>query len=85
MVPVPLVELYTSEGCSRYPPADRWLSKQVGQADTNRLALHVDYWDEIGWPDRFGSPAWSQRQRLRVSDQGGDTRYTPQVMVGAQV
>lgn len=82
---VPLVELYTSEGCSSCPPADRWLSQNAGQNDANWLAFHVDYWDEIGWSDPFGSPAWSQRQRQRVGAQGGNTVYTPQVMVGSQV
>lgn len=85
---VPLVELYTSEGCSSCPPADRWLSKQAlsGTGQANFLAFHVDYWDEIGWHDRFGSPAYSQRQRQRVAAaEGGDTVYTPQVMVGSNV
>lgn len=85
---VPLVELYTSEGCSSCPPADRWLSKQAssGSARANFLAFHVDYWDEIGWHDRFGSPAYSRRQRRRVAAaEGGDTVYTPQVMMGSDV
>ncbi len=57
---VNLLELYTSEGCSSCPPADRWLS---GLRQDPRLwrqlvpvAFHVDYWDGIGWPDRFASP-----------------------------
>jgi len=85
---VPLVELYTSEGCSSCPPADRWLSQQAASAtrDANFLAFHVDYWDDIGWHDRFGSPSYSQRQRQRVAAaEGGDTVYTPQVMVGTDV
>jgi hypothetical protein len=81
----PLVELYTSEGCSSCPPADRWLSTQLGREDINLLAFHVDYWDDIGWPDRFASPRFSQRQRERVRAAGGDSVYTPQVMVGADV
>lgn len=82
---VPLVELYTSEGCSSCPPADRWLSKNYGQGGANFLAFHVDYWDDIGWPDRFASGAYSQRQRQRVHAAGGQSVYTPQVMVGSQV
>ncbi len=85
---VPLVELYTSEGCSSCPPADRWFSSQVPASGTeaNWLAFHVDYWDSIGWVDRFASPAYSQRQRTRVSAATGEgTVYTPQVMVGSQV
>jgi hypothetical protein len=82
---VPLVELYTSEGCSSCPPADRWLSQRLGREDANWLAFHVDYWDDIGWPDRFASPLYSQRQRQRVGALGGSTVYTPQVMVGDDV
>ena len=82
---VPLVELYTSEGCSSCPPADRWLSRRLGRDDANWLAFHVDYWDDIGWPDRFASPRYSQRQRQRVGALGGSTVYTPQVMVGDDV
>ena len=85
---VPLVELYTSEGCSSCPPADRWLSARALSAtrEANFLAFHVDYWDAIGWRDRFGSPAYGRRQRQRVAGaEGGDTVYTPQVMVGSDV
>lgn len=86
---VPLVELYTSEGCSSCPPADRWFSEHASapadDGSANWLAFHVDYWDSIGWPDRFASAAYSQRQRARVGAAGGSTVYTPQVMVGTQV
>lgn len=82
---VPLVELYTSEGCSSCPPADRWLSAQLRDGQANFLAFHVDYWDDIGWPDRFASAQYSQRQRARVGAVGQSTVYTPQVMVGSSV
>lgn len=84
---VPLVELYTSEGCSSCPPADRWLSGRVadGGDGANWLAFHVDYWDALGWPDRFASPRHTERQRARVAATGGSTVYTPQVMIGPQV
>jgi hypothetical protein len=81
----PLVELYTSEGCSSCPPADRWLSRRIGEEPANFLAFHVDYWDDIGWPDRFASPVYSQRQRSRVRAAEETTVYTPQVMVGNAV
>ncbi len=81
----PLVELYTSEGCSSCPPADRWLSRTYAIKDANFLAFHVDYWDGLGWPDRFASSRYSQRQRNRVNAAGERTVYTPQVMVGAQI
>ncbi len=82
---LPLVELYTSEGCSSCPPADRWLARQAGRNDATWLAFHVDYWDSLGWRDRFASADYSDRQRRRVQAAGGDTVYTPQVMVGADV
>lgn len=78
----PLVELYTSEGCSSCPPADRWLSSRFAVGEANYLAFHVDYWDSLGWPDPFASAAFSARQRLRVAAAGERTVYTPQVMVG---
>lgn len=82
---VPLVELYTSEGCSSCPPADRWLSARIDQRDANYLAFHVDYWNGLGWPDRFSSAAWSARQRQRVAAAGSSAIFTPQVMVGTKV
>jgi len=80
---VRLIELYTSEGCSSCPPADRWLS---GLADDPGLwrdfapvAFHVDYWDYIGWPDRFAQHAFSERQRRYVANGGAGYVYTPGV------
>lgn len=80
IVSVPLVELYTSEGCSSCPPADRWLS-QLAPGRVVPLALHVDYWDYIGWRDRFAQARFSQRQREMVNRGGGRVVYTPQVML----
>jgi hypothetical protein len=84
-VAVPLVELYTSEGCSSCPPADRWFARQVGRTDATWLAFHVDYWDALGWPDRFASAAFTRRQHQRVAAWASDTVYTPQVMVGPDI
>ena len=81
--PVPLVELYTSEGCSSCPPADRWLS-QLPPGRLVPLALHVDYWDYIGWKDRFAQARFSQRQRDMVNRGGGRVVYTPQVMLNGR-
>lgn len=85
---VALLELYTSEGCSSCPPADRWLSSVAGQGlGPDRvipLALHVDYWDYIGWPDRFARPVFSVRHREQVKAAGGRVVYTPQVMLNGQ-
>lgn len=80
---VTLVELFTSEGCSSCPPADRWLSG-LQQApglwrDFIPVAFHVDYWDYIGWPDRFASPAYTTRQRTYAAQQSMRTIYTPGV------
>src|SRR6476620_12021463 len=82
---VPLVELYTSEGCSSCPPADRWFSGHMDDTRANWLAFHVDYWDDIGWHDRFGDARFSQRQYARVHAVGERTVYTPQVMIGADI
>jgi len=79
-----LIELYTSEGCDSCPPADRWLSSLSSRNLGNRavaLALHVDYWDRLGWKDRFGSAGFSQRQREESARSGGDFVYTPQVLL----
>lgn len=79
-----LIELYTSEGCDSCPPADRWLSALSSRNLGNRavaLALHVDYWDRLGWKDRFGSAGFSQRQRDESARTGGDFVYTPQVLL----
>lgn len=74
-----LLELYTSEGCSSCPPADRWLSHLPDEAGTVPLAFHVDYWDRLGWRDPFAQAAFSQRQRARNREAGWV--YTPQVML----
>ncbi|HTR59479.1 MAG TPA: DUF1223 domain-containing protein [Casimicrobiaceae bacterium] len=81
---VAVVELYTSEGCDSCPPADRWLSAlKVGTpaAPAVALAFHVDYWDRLGWRDRFGSAAFTQRQYEQSRRQHGDFVYTPQVLL----
>jgi hypothetical protein len=74
-----LLELYTSEGCSSCPPADRWLSQLPPDSGVVPLAFHVDYWDKLGWRDPFAQAAFSQRQRVRNSGLGWV--YTPQVML----
>lgn len=76
-----LVELYTSEGCNSCPPADRWLATLDASTGVVPIALHVDYWDDIGWVDRFGDPRFGRRQSQLVARTGGRTVYTPQVFV----
>ncbi|MEP7056850.1 MAG: DUF1223 domain-containing protein [Caldimonas sp.] len=77
----PVVELYTSEGCSSCPPADKWLSRLKADPDVVALAFHVDYWDRLGWKDRFADPAYTQRQAQQQSSSGARFSYTPQVIV----
>ena len=78
---VPLVELYTSEGCSSCPPADRWMTSLLDEDGLWQnyvpIAFHVDYWDYIGWPDRFASKEYSQRQRRYAAEFNESTVYTP--------
>ena len=78
---VQLVELYTSEGCSSCPPADRWLSTLKGRPDVLAAAFHVAYWDHLGWRDRFASAAFTARQSQQQRSSGARFVYTPQVLV----
>jgi len=75
------VELYTSEGCSSCPPADRWLTGLKAADDRILLAFHVDYWDDLGWRDRFADARFSQRQRQIAVRARRATVYTPEVAV----
>ncbi|RTL22297.1 MAG: DUF1223 domain-containing protein [Burkholderiales bacterium] len=79
-----VVELYTSEGCSSCPPADRWLSNLKGQPGLIAAAFHVDYWNGLGWPDRFASPAYTERQKQGVGVNGSRYAYTPQIVVNGR-
>jgi hypothetical protein len=81
---VALVELYTSQGCSSCPPADRWLSSLAQRFRSNEaipLALHVGYWDYIGWKDPFAKPEFMDRQRQWAAANANRTVYTPGVFV----
>ena len=82
---VALIELYTSEGCNSCPPADRWLSAlpQRGVTVENAvfLAFHVDYWNQLGWPDRFSQARFSDRQRTIAARSRSGVIYTPQIVL----
>ncbi len=92
----PVIELYTSEGCSSCPPADQWLStfktqaagQTAGQTSGQTRgsfpviqAFHVGYWDYIGWVDRFASPAYTTRQRHIAALNRQSAIYTPQAVL----
>lgn len=83
-----LVELYTSEGCSSCPPADRWLRRLRGAGFGGDavvpLSLHVDYWDYIGWKDPFAKAAFTARQRELTAIAGSGFVYTPQVVLAGR-
>jgi hypothetical protein len=83
-----LVELYTSEGCDSCPPADRWLSglpaAGFGAGRVVPLALHVDYWDYIGWKDPFAKPLFAARQRELAAIGRNRVVYTPQVVLAGK-
>lgn len=78
----PVIELYTSEGCSSCPPADAWLSTLKAAQREGKVvaqAFHVNYWDYIGWTDRFAAPAYTQRQRELSARTRLNSIYTPQI------
>lgn len=77
-----VVELYTSQGCSSCPPADALLAELAEQPGVIPLALHVDYWDYIGWKDDFANPGFTKRQKAYAKAAGERMIYTPQMIVG---
>jgi hypothetical protein len=83
-----LVELYTSEGCSSCPSAESWLTrlkdKQGLWIDFIPIAFHVDYWDYLGWRDKWSSKQYSDRQRDYAGAWGGDSIYTPEFVLNGK-
>lgn len=79
----PVVELYTSEGCSSCPPADKWASSLKGKGVVVQ-AFHVGYWDYIGWTDRFAAPAYTNRQREIAARGKLRGVYTPQAVLNGR-
>lgn len=76
-----VVELYTSEGCSSCPPAEALLGELATRSDVVPLAFHVDYWDELGWRDRFSSAAATRRQQWWGGVLGLGSIFTPQMII----
>src|SRR5215207_1393013 len=78
---VSLLELYTSEGCSSCPPAERWLGSLRDAPGLWRdfvpVALHVNYWDKLGWPDRFASKEFTEREYAYAAKWNNSSVYTP--------
>src|SRR5271168_2805061 len=76
-----LIELFTSQGCSSCPPADELLGTLARQPGVFALAWHVDYWDRLGWKDRYSSADATQRQHDYARRLGLDGIYTPQLVI----
>ncbi|MCM8794269.1 MAG: DUF1223 domain-containing protein [Candidatus Omnitrophica bacterium] len=83
--PVAVVELFTSEGCSSCPAADRLLKEMLSSRQPGQklylLAFHIDYWNPLGWEDRFSRPDYSDRQKGYADRLRLDRLYTPQMIV----
>jgi hypothetical protein len=86
--PVVVLELFTSEGCSSCPPADKLLGDLIARREKDgnffALAFHVDYWNYIGWQDRFSDSAYTARQQKYTDAFGLDAMYTPQMIVNGK-
>ena len=76
-----VVELFTSEGCSSCPPADAYIGELVRRSDVLALSFHVDYWDDLGWRDRFALSEAVRRQRRYARTLGHSAVYTPEAVV----
>lgn len=79
-----VVELFTSQGCSSCPPADALIAELAKRDDVLPLALHVDYWDYIGWADTFARPENTARQKAYARAVGARSIYTPQMVIAGR-
>lgn len=83
--PLAVVELFTSQGCSSCPAADKVLGELAGRPGIVALSLPVDYWDYLGWRDTLAEHAFTERQRAYAAARGDGQVYTPQVVVNGMV
>ncbi|MEZ5817017.1 MAG: DUF1223 domain-containing protein [Hyphomicrobiaceae bacterium] len=79
-----VLELFTSQGCSSCPPADKLLGKLAERKDVIALSLPVDYWDYLGWKDTLAKPKFSARQKAYAKERGDGRVYTPQMVVNGR-
>ena len=85
--PIAVIELFTSQGCSSCPSADKLLSNLVASADGKEiyaLSFHVSYWNRLGWTDPYSSEQFTQRQRKYGTVMNLQTIYTPQMVVNGE-
>ena len=80
-----VIEMFTSQGCSSCPPADKLLAKLAQEPGVIALTLPVDYWDYMGWKDTLASPIFTQRQKAYASERGDGHVYTPQAVIDGLV
>ena len=80
-----VVELFTSQGCSSCPPAEAYVGRLSARPDVVALAFHVDYWDELGWRDRFGLAESVQRQNIYARNLHRSSVYTPQIVIDGRL
>lgn len=81
---ITVLELFTSQGCSSCPPADRLLAAYANRDDIAALSFHVDYWNKLGWKDPFSNHAFSERQENYASSFEGAGVYTPQLIINGE-
>ena len=79
-----VVELFTSQGCSSCPPAETFIGELARRPDVLALTFHVDYWNDLGWRDRFSSPDATRRQNVYARELGLRSVFTPQAVIDGQ-
>jgi hypothetical protein len=82
--PKAVLELFTSQGCSSCPAADKLIAEYAERGDVLALSFNVDYWDYLGWKDTLASPDNTERQRAYAAARGDRQVYTPQVVVNGR-